>query len=225
MAADLKQCQYEVLARYLKSGKAYPCWELINRCFKNIFPQPVFDLVGLVKEMGSQGNYYYCYLNLWLKSQCDMHIDSGCSNSLLYRGVWCTVTPGDLCEVLVKGHLWQNDITASVCQSMIYSPDIDFVDDGNQSYMFLTAEQRCGCLMQSPLNLDTTTQQTTGLGELESAFQRLSMEDTGLIIQLPWKVTCKEGTKMHAYHVIKEDIWLYSTSSDSRVAYQQYLHP
>lgn len=226
MTGGLKQCQYESLSHHLKGvPTSHQNWRYVNQCFKNIFSQQVFSTEQVMKELCTQGNLYYCYLTLWLKVHHNINIYTRCPNSL-YRGVWCTKTPGEKCSVLVKGPLWQQEIVSSAAQSERFSPDIDFPDDGNQPHIFLTCEQSCTCLEIDLRGFDVCTHQTSPatMNEIESQFQRLSIDDTCKVIKLPWKVTCKGGEKMYVYQIIKEDIWFYSYSGDSSAAYHQYLH-
>ena len=216
MRAGFKLCQYTAMTRNLNTDKIGNLWEVVNHCFRNILSKPVFTLAQLVKEMGAQANAYYCYLEMWLKNYLDLNISTTCPNPL-YRAVWLSVEPGNRSEVLVRGPLWQNSINASIKRGRTFTPNIDFVDTGSQSCIFLTTEQQCCCPAVHPdLSL--------AVGCEERITQRYSITDTITLIQMPWKVVCHDDSSFYVYCLIAEDIWFYATTPDIKLAYQEYLH-
>lgn len=208
----LKACQYANMVTYLKNDSV-SLWKTVNQCFQHVLPTPIFTLEALVTRMGAHANSLFWYCVLHFRNESNLEFKSeGCTlDNPLYRAVWLGAQNYEI-QVLAKGPLWQNSIKVALAQGRVFTPNLDFIDNGSQPYKFLTLEQRCSCC---PMVVEPN---------ITLPSECVEVDKNKHFIKLSWKIFLEPDMTYHIYHLIEEDIWHYSASADIQAAYHEYMH-
>ena len=223
MARALKTCQYIGLKHLINGDKSHDRGhnidlEMLNHCFKDIFPQGFRDTMQLWHILEEYGNSHFCLFRNYLNTQHNVDLAISCQQPL-FRHIWLSADNENIegrVQLLSKGGLWCDNLHSTIGRGEKASPLIDYID-GMQPYMYVSAEQQCDC---PPMKWCLPYNKSS----LPYAVQTHSTNLNTQVIKLGWKCKCDNDNSLYTYCIVEKDTWFYSKFSDISVAYHEYLH-